>query len=142
MASAIYPKAKARGMQGGMNLVAGTVKAVLVDAGVYTYSAAHEFLSDLSGIVGTAVTLSGKAVSTAGGFSATSPLNFTGLSSAPTMEAIVYYVDTGTAGTSPLIFYYDGKDAANAAIPGASGLPTGAGATAVDVTLPNPIFTL
>jgi hypothetical protein len=142
MASAIYPKAKARALQGGLNMVAGTVKAVLVDAGVYTYSAAHEFLSDLTGIVGTAVTLSGKAVSTTAGFSATSPLNFTGLTSAPTIEAIVYYVDTGAAGTSPLVYYYDGKDASNAAIAGASGLPTGAGATAVDATLPNPIFTL
>ena len=61
MASAIYPKYMEALIQGSTNTsLAGTVKAVLVDTGTYTYSAAHDFLDDLTGTVGTAATLASK----------------------------------------------------------------------------------
>ena len=58
MANAIYPKWKEALITGAANSAlngSGTtgVYAALVDTGTYTYSAAHEFFSSLSGIVGT-----------------------------------------------------------------------------------------
>ncbi|MEB3210276.1 MAG: hypothetical protein VKL39_02930 [Leptolyngbyaceae bacterium] len=47
MANAIYPKFKEQALQGGVNLLTSDVKAVLVDLADYTYSASHEFLSDI-----------------------------------------------------------------------------------------------
>ena len=45
MANAIYPKYKEALLNGGANtdMSAGTVKVALVDTGVYTYNAAHDF---------------------------------------------------------------------------------------------------
>ena len=61
MANAIYPKYKEAVIQASSNSsLTGTVKVALVDTGTYTYSAAHEFLSSLSGVVGTAQTLASK----------------------------------------------------------------------------------
>ena len=58
MANALYPKWKEAALQFTANADldgSGTtgVYAVLVDLGTYTYSAAHEFYSSLSGLVGT-----------------------------------------------------------------------------------------
>lgn len=106
MANAIYPKYKEAILSGGANvdMSAGTVKAALVDTGVYTYSAAHQFLSDLTGVVGTAVTLGTKTF-TNGAFDSADP-TWTSVSG-NSAEAIVLYIDTGTAGTSRLIMFMD-----------------------------------
>lgn len=127
MANAIYPKAKELALGAGLNLSAGTVKAQLVDLASYTYSAAHQFLSDVpSGArVGAAVTLSSKSI-TNGVFDA-ADLNFTGLTSAASIEALVLHVDTGVEGTSPLLLFIDT----------ATGLPISAGSTGGTVTWDN-----
>lgn len=106
MTSVVYPKAKEASLSGNLtSLLTATVKAVLVDTGTYTYDAGHDFLDDLSGIVGTAVTLaSGKSV-TNGVFDA-DDVTFASVSGA-TAEAIVIYIDTGTAATSRLLAYID-----------------------------------
>lgn len=104
MANALYPKFLESALQAGVNMSSGTVKVALVDTGTYTYSTAHQFLSSLSGVVGTAQTLGSKTF-TNGLFDA-ADVSFTGVSGA-TAEALVLYVDTGTAGTSPLIAYID-----------------------------------
>ena len=106
MANAIYPKYKQAILSGGANIdmSAGTVKMALVDAGTYTYSATHEFLSSLSGVVGTAQTLGTKTF-TDGTFDCADP-TWTSVSGA-TVEALVVYIDTGVAGTSRLIAYID-----------------------------------
>lgn len=106
MANAIYPKYKEALLGGGANanLLAGTVKLALVDTGTYTYSAAHQFLSDMSGLIGTAPTLGTKTV-TNGTFDFANP-TWTAVSGA-TVEALVAYIDTGVAGTSRLVAYID-----------------------------------
>lgn len=105
MANAIYPKWKEALVQASANsALTGTVKVALVDTGTYTYSAAHEFLSSLSGVVGTAQTLGTKTY-TNGTFDAAN-VTFTAVSGA-TAEAIVIYIDTGVAGTSRLVSYQD-----------------------------------
>ena len=127
MSNAVYPKAKQVALGAGLNLAAGTVKAVLVDTASYTYSAAHQSLSDLAAgaRVGAAVALSSKTL-TDGVFDA-ADISFAGLTSAPSIEAVVVYVDTGVEGTSPLVAYIDTS----------SGLPVAAGATQVDVAWDN-----
>lgn len=106
MANAIYPKYKEAILQSAANsnMSSGTVKVALVDTGTYTYNAAHEFLTSLTGVVGTAATLASKTF-TNGVFDAadvTYPA-VTGSSA----EALVIYIDTGTAGTSRLVAYID-----------------------------------
>lgn len=100
-----------------------TIKAALVDTGVVAYSSAHDNYDDISaGVIGTPVTLASKT--TTGGVFDAANSSFTGLSSAPTIEALVLYYDSGTPATSTLIAWIDS----------ATGLPVSAGATQVDVT--------
>ncbi len=106
MANAIFPKWKEAVMQASSNSsLGGTVKAVLVDTGTYTYSSSHEFLSDLSGTGGTAQTIGSKTY-TNGVFDG-ADVTFTAVAGTVTYEAIVIYIDTGVAGTSRLVYYYD-----------------------------------
>ena len=108
MANALYPKWKEAIMQASANSsLGGTVRIALIDTGTYTYSAAHEFLSSLTGVVGTAVTLATKTygVASASAFDADN-VTFTAVSGA-TVEAVVIYIDTGVAGTSRLVAFLD-----------------------------------
>ncbi len=105
MANAIYPKWKEAVMQASANSsLGGTVKAALVDTGTYTYSSAHEFLSSLTGRVGTDQTLASKTF--VNGTLDADNATWTAVSGA-TVEAIVLYIDTGVAGTSRLVAYLD-----------------------------------
>jgi hypothetical protein len=106
MANAIYPKfLDALWTQAAnSNASSGTVKAALVDTASYTYSAAHEFYSSVAGVVGTPVTLASKTF-TDGVFDAADAV-FTAVTGSQS-EALVLYIDTGTAGTSRLIAYID-----------------------------------
>ena len=106
MANAIYPLYKDAILQSAANsnMSSGTVKVALVDTSVYTYSAAHEFVTSLSGRVGTDQTLGTKTF-TSGVFDAADSV-YTAVSGA-SCEALVIYIDTGVAGTSRLIAYID-----------------------------------
>lgn len=110
MSNAIYPKYKEAALGGGTNsALTGTgttgLYAALVDTGTYTYSAAHEFYSSLSGIVGTdqevaSVTLTNGVVD---GADVTFP-SVTGNS----VEAIVLYRKNAGANTTwRLVAYID-----------------------------------
>jgi hypothetical protein len=106
MANALYPKWKEAIIQASANSsLAGTVKAALVDTGTYTYSAAHEFLSSLTGVVGTAGTIGATKTYTNGVFDG-ADVAFTAVTG-NTAEALVIYIDTGVAGTSRLVAYLD-----------------------------------
>lgn len=108
MANAIYPKYKEAVISGGsnVNLSTGNVKALLVDAADYTYSAAHEFLSDVpsGGRVAQSGNLGSKTVA-AGLFDAADDAfaSVTGDQS----EIVIIFIDTGVAGTSRLVAYFD-----------------------------------
>ncbi|MBI0474430.1 hypothetical protein D9601_03505 [Sphingomonas sp. MA1305] len=112
MANKLYPKYKQALLTAGVNLVSGTVKAQLVDTSTYTYSDTHQFLSDVPAAAryGTAATLANKTVVN-GLFDADDAL-FTSVpagssGSTDKEEAIILYLDTGTASTSQLIYYID-----------------------------------
>lgn len=106
MANAIYPIYKAALLAGLSNIDVdtGTVKVALIDTGTYTYSAAHDFYDDLSGVVGTPQTI-GTTTVAAGLFDGDN-VTFTAVSGA-TVEALVVYIDTGVPGTSRLVAYID-----------------------------------
>ncbi|MGD9989300.1 hypothetical protein [Pseudonocardia sp.] len=106
MASAIYPKAKEQLLQAGINLSSANVKVVLVDGADYTYSTAHEFLSDVpsGGRVATSANLGSKTFT--GGVFDAADTSFTAVTGDPS-EILIVYVDTGTASTSRLIAYID-----------------------------------
>ena len=106
MANSVYPKfLEALWAQpANSNASTGTVKAALVDTGVYTYSAAHEFYSSVSGVVGATVEIAAKTFTN--GYFDGSDVTFTAVSGSPA-EALIVFIDTGTASTSRLIAYID-----------------------------------
>lgn len=107
MANALYDKGRQKFLEGGIAWLTDNIKAVLVDAADYTVNiSAHEFLSDITagGRVATSANMSSKT-STAG-VADVADFTFTAVTGDPS-EAIVFYKDTGTASTSPLIAYLD-----------------------------------
>jgi len=107
MANALYPLWKAQLLQftTNNNLSAGTVKVALIDTGTYTYSAAHQFYSSASAAaVGTPQTLTSKTFVT--GIFDAADATFPTVTG-PSVEALIIYIDTGVAGTSPLVAYLD-----------------------------------
>lgn len=109
MANALYQKWKEQLLQftANNNLSAGTVKVALIDtgAGGYTYNAADQFWSSASGAsVGTPQTIGSKTF-TNGVFDG-ADVTFNAVTG-NSVEALIIYIDTGTAGTSPLVAYID-----------------------------------
>jgi hypothetical protein len=106
MANAVYPLYKSALEQGSANsALTGTVKVVLIDLGAYTYNEAHQFYSDLTGIVGSpSPALTNKSY-VGGAFSA-DPVMLPGVQGTH-IEALIIFIDTGTPGTSRLVFYQD-----------------------------------
>lgn len=106
MANVLYNKAKESfiSQNPSIDLDTDTIKVALVDTGTYTFSAAHQYYSSVTGVVGTPVTLASKTI-TNGVFDA-ADVTFTAVTGA-SVEALVVYKDTGSAATSPLIAFID-----------------------------------
>lgn len=105
MANALYDKGREAFLAGDLDWDANTIKIALVDTGTYTVDlATHQYLTSLTGVVGTAQTLGTKTVTN--GVADAADVTFTAVTGA-TVEALVIYADTGTAGTSRLIAYID-----------------------------------
>jgi hypothetical protein len=106
MANAIYPLYKQALIDGDLfvDLNDLTVKVALVDTGTYTYSADHQYLSSLTGVVGTAQTISATTVTN--GLFDGDDVTFTTVTG-NSVEALVIYIDTALASTSRLVAYID-----------------------------------
>lgn len=127
MANAIYPKWKEAVMQAGSNSsLGGTVKAVLSRSAQYTYNAAHEFLSSVTGYHTTlSDALSGKTY-TSGAFDA-ADFKFTGpASTGNSYDQVLIVIDTGSAATTRLVAFYD---------TGVTGLPVTPSGGDINVTV-------
>ena len=108
MANKIYPLYKTALMTGlpNVNLLSGAVKTIMIHVASYTYSDAHQFLSDIPG---------GAQISISGALASKSVVNGAFLSgtgrctsvSGLEVEAIVLFIDTGSPATSPLVAYLD-----------------------------------
>ena len=110
MANALYASFKQQLGLAAINLSSATIKAILVDTGAYTFSAAHTIISDIpTGARLATGTLANKTW-TGAVFNAddlTWAAVPAGSGSASAAEALVLFVDTGTAATSFLIAYFD-----------------------------------
>jgi hypothetical protein len=111
MANALYPIWKQALMAASANVsldqddTTNGPFVALLDTGTYTYSAAHDFYNDLSGIVGTDQRLTGPSV-TSGVFDG-SDVTFTAVSGA-TVEALgIYRKNSGANTTWRLVAYID-----------------------------------
>jgi hypothetical protein len=111
MANALYPIWKQALMAASANVsldqddTTNGPFVALLDTGTYTYSAAHDFYNDLSGIVGTDQRLTGPSV-TSGVFDG-SDVTFTAVSGA-TVEALgIYRKNSGANSTWRLVAYID-----------------------------------
>lgn len=106
MANAIYPKYKQALLDASadVDLNDGTVKVALIDTGTYTYNSAHEFYSSVSGVVGTPQTIANSTV-TSGLFDGDN-VTFTAVTG-NSVEALLIYIDTGSAATSRLVAWID-----------------------------------
>lgn len=112
MANAVYPLFKQELMKGNANNVLNSAEGVtgvycaLVDTGVYTYNATHQFYSALSGsVIGTDQEILGKTQ--VNGIFDGSDITFPSVTG-PTVEALVLYRKNGGANTTwPLIAYLD-----------------------------------
>lgn len=103
----VFPNGLKHFLQGDVNVLADTIKAVLVTS-AYVQSDAHEFLSDVPGgaRVATSPAFSSKttATPTAGVFNAAA-ITCTAVAAGSTITGVVIYKDTGVAGTSPLLVW-------------------------------------
>jgi hypothetical protein len=66
MANAVYPKALEGFLKADIDMDSD-IRLALVDAGAYTYSATHQFVSDLSGVIARSTALQSKTM-TGGAF--------------------------------------------------------------------------
>ena len=106
MANAKYAKGNEKLLSGDIALDSDTIKCALVSSAYTADLAADEFYSDISDhVVDTPETLTNKSI-TGGVFDADDP-TFTAVATGPTVKAVVIYKDTGVAGTSPLLDYFD-----------------------------------
>lgn len=107
MASALYPSFKQLLLSGGIDLTSADIRAIIVDSADYTYSAAHDFLDDVTagGRVAVSGALASKTVT--GGVFDAADVTYNAVTG-DSVEAIVLYKHTGTETTSNLIAYIDG----------------------------------
>lgn len=118
MANAVYPLYKTAILTAGTNLsldqntTADGPYCALIDTGTYTYSAAHQFYSSLSGVIGTDQRITTPTVTT-GTFDG-DDLVFTSVTGASIEAIIIYRHNSGANTTWKLVLFED---------TGVSGLP-------------------
>lgn len=113
MANAVYQIWKEALLQASTNsaLTSTNVRVAFVDTGVYTFSQAHDFYNDLTGIYpntrATGVALGTKTY-TAGTFDAADSLFSAFSNGSISVEGIIMYIDDGTAdASSRLVLFLD-----------------------------------
>jgi hypothetical protein len=108
MANALYPFGKAHllGLATKVDLVADTIKLMIVDTVDIVWDNTDHYVSDLTGagIVARSGALAGKTV-TSGVFDA-NDVTLTAVTG-DSVEAVILYKDTGVDATSPLIGWWD-----------------------------------
>jgi hypothetical protein len=109
MANTLYDDARRRFLEADINWLTDQFKVLLVDTGSYTPSfSTHIYLSDIptAARIGTETGIALTGTTTTGGAADANDVTFPAVSGA-SIEAIVFYKDTGVPGTSPLIAYMD-----------------------------------
>jgi hypothetical protein len=125
LANAFYPYGKAEMARADFDWEsATTVTIYLIDLADYTYSSAHQTLSDVPGGARVAsVDLTSRTVSDTGVIDAADPV-FTSVTG-DVSEALIIALNTGTDSTSTLLLYLD---------TGVTGLPVTPNGTNINLT--------
>lgn len=111
MANAIYPLWKQSVMAGDANSDLDTntttdgVYAALVDTGTYTYSAAHQFYSSVTGVVGTPQRIANPTV--ASGVFDGDNVTYTAVSGSSAEAIVLYRQNSGADTTWRLVAFMD-----------------------------------
>ncbi len=106
--SGLYKKFKQALLEKQVSFVSDTIKICLVDAAQYTVNLnTHEFLSDIPAGARIATSEALGSKTTTDGVFDCADLSITGVSG-PSIEAAVFFFDTGNPATSRLISYHDG----------------------------------
>ena len=112
MANAVYPIYKQAQKTGATNISLNVDDATdgpfcaLIDTGLYTYDAAHDFYNDLAGIVGTDQRITVPTVSAAGTFDG-GDLTYTSVSGNSVEALVIYRHNVGANTTWRLVLYED-----------------------------------
>lgn len=107
MANGLYDAGRQKFLEGSIPWLSGNIKAVAVDTGAYTPNlATHTSLNDIPGGARIATSANLGSKSSTAGVADAADVGFTAVTGA-TVEAIVLYLDSGTATTSWLIAYID-----------------------------------
>lgn len=107
MTNALYDKGKEALLDGGINWLSDTIKAVLIDTALYTVNlTTHQYLSDIpvGARVATSAAFTGKT--STGGVADAADAVFAAVTGA-VCGAVAIYKDTGVDATSQLIAYFD-----------------------------------
>jgi hypothetical protein len=106
VANALYDTGRNTALGAGLGWTTNTISMILATSGYTVNLATDQFLTALStNTVGSKVALSGKSASA--GIATCSAVTFTAVPTGSTVIAFVFFIDTGTAGTSQLIGYID-----------------------------------
>lgn len=111
MANAIYPEYKEFLLSAAANVSLNVDDATdgpfcaLVDTGTYTFSSAHDFYNDLSGVVGTDQRITAPTV--ANGTFDGGDLTFTAVSGATVEALVIYRHNSGANTTWKLVAFID-----------------------------------
>ena len=133
MANALYPKAKEAFLNADIGMDSDTITIALIDTGNYTYSASHQYRSDISNTAVIASTNLSNKTTTNGVFDA-DDATFTSVTGA-NCEALIIFQNTGVQSTSRLIAYIDSAT-------GLPILPNGGDITVAFSSGSNKIFSL
>ena len=109
MADALYPDGKEAFLGGDIDVDTDTIKVALCSSSDYTYSASHTFLSSVTRYSGTTDQTLSTKTKTDGVFDSSDTLTFSAVAidGSKDVDQVVIYQDTGVAGTSRLIAFYD-----------------------------------
>lgn len=106
MANALYTLGKNRILSGAVNFTSANLKAALVSSAYMPNLTTDEYFSTISAnVLNTPQALANKTVAS-GAFDA-DDTTFTTVTAGSTAKAVVVYLDTGVAATSPLLMYLD-----------------------------------
>jgi hypothetical protein len=111
MANSVYPLYKQELMKGTSNNLLNSeegatgVYVALVDTGTYTYNAAHQFYSSLTGVVGTDQEITAKTQ--VNGVFDGNDVTFSSVTGASVEALVLYRKNAGANTTWPLIAYID-----------------------------------
>lgn len=107
MSNRIYPKCKQALGNKQIDLDTDDLRVILVKSS-YTYNAAHDFLDDLgANTLGTAQAIGSRTLTNGTLTTAATSVTFSAVTTGQTVNAVVYYIHTGTSSTSNLVAYVD-----------------------------------